>query len=307
VGAGGGVAAPPPPPPPASRFGYETSVISGAKTDFGHEYPLSDVQTGLLVSGNPAGATVGAAIAGVLQDRFGRRVTLIFACAAYIGAVMVSFTAHGFAQLAVGRLLTGLTIGVFSSTVPMYIAGEPCAAAHRNPPALVPRPRATWLAAAVCGTPHLPAVGDDCVMWLRGMQCTAASAECCLHHNAAAPHSSPARIDPPSAACRSLCRCHTPPPPGSSAELSPGALRGTLLTINQTCICVGILLGFCSNMLLSPHWQWELFCGAPLAGLLLLLFLLVTPYRWVWVQGGGGSLLCPRAAPPACAHAALAG
>jgi len=193
-------------------FGYETSVISGAKTDFGHDHPLSDLQTGILVAGNPAGATVGAAIAGILQDRFGRRVTLIAACAAYIGAVMVSFTSEAFPQLAAGRLFTGFTIGIFSSTVPMYIAGE-----------------RTRLDST---TQHRAVLADP---------------------------------------------FHSLPTP--RAELSPGALRGTLLTINQTCICVGILLGFVSNMLLSPHWKWELFCAAPLAGLLLLLFLLVTPFR----------------------------
>ncbi len=120
-------------------FGFENSVISIAKNAFNQQYPISDAQLGFLESGLPIGATFGALVAGLLQDRLGRRWTLIITCCMYVGAVMISFTSHSFAQLACGRLFTGyavgllwqervnhsccsFSVGIFSSSVPLYIS-----------------------------------------------------------------------------------------------------------------------------------------------------------------------------------------
>jgi len=137
----------------------------------------------------PIGATVGVFFAGFLQDFLGRRRSLILSCILYIGAVIVSYTADSFTQLAVGRVLTGLTIGVFSSTVPMFIA-----------------------------------------------------------------------------------------------ELSPPAVRGSLVTVNQVCICSGILLGYGATKALTPKWRIEFIAGVPLAGILLLAFIFITPYSPRWLM-----------------------
>jgi MFS family permease len=40
----------------------------------------------------------------------------------YIGTVSISFTADGYSQLVAGRILTGMCIGIFSSTAPMFIS-----------------------------------------------------------------------------------------------------------------------------------------------------------------------------------------
>lgn len=110
----------------------------------------------------------------------------------YLAAVMVSFTAQSFGALAAGRVLTGATIGIFSSTVPMFIA-----------------------------------------------------------------------------------------------ELSPPAMRGSLVTVNQVCICTGILLGYAATKVLSPSWRIEFVAGVPLASILLLCFIFITPYspRWLMAKG----------------------
>ena len=71
------------------------------------------------------------------------------------------------------------------------------------------------------------------------------------------------------------------------AELSPPHLRGTLVTLNQVCICVGVLLGYGMDKALSPNWRWELASGAPIALATLLAFIFVTPYspRWLMTRG----------------------
>lgn len=105
-------------------FGLEQSVIAQAKTDFCHDFdiPTTDARYSFLASANPVGATIGSILAGLLQDRIGRRFSLILSCIVYIGATIVSYSANSFAMLAGGRLQTGFAIGIFSSTVPMYIA-----------------------------------------------------------------------------------------------------------------------------------------------------------------------------------------
>ena len=175
-------------------FGFEQSVISAAKIDFSADFNISSTsfQYGFLASGNPIGATFGAVGAGFLQQGIGRRFTLILACLVYIGAVAVSYYSNGFGMLAWGRLQTGIAIGLFSSTAPMYIA-----------------------------------------------------------------------------------------------ELSPPHIRGKLVTVNQVCICSGILLGFVVDKLLTPQWRYMFAAGLPLAILLLLSFIFVTPFspRWLMTKG----------------------
>lgn len=108
-------------------FGYENSVVATGVNDF--MGPLAKVDAsnqGLLKGALALGATVVCPFAGLLQDGLGRRVTLIIVLVAYLGCCAVTATAPaypgGFAQVAGGRFLTGMCIGIFSSTVPMYVA-----------------------------------------------------------------------------------------------------------------------------------------------------------------------------------------
>ena len=105
-------------------FGFENSVISQAKVDFAADTGLSKSSAayGFLAGAMPIGATAACLVAGLLQDGLGRRVTLVLASLVYIASALLSHWAVDFAMLAGARLLTGVSIGVFSSTVPMYIA-----------------------------------------------------------------------------------------------------------------------------------------------------------------------------------------
>ena len=207
VGNGGGGAPLPPAGLPAVMYafigvaaganilmGYETSVISGARAAYAAETGLDPhgASYGLLASALPAGAAGACLLAGFAQERLGRRRTLALCCVAYVAATLVSFSARSFAQLAAGRVLTGASVGVFSSTAPMYIA-----------------------------------------------------------------------------------------------ELSPPARRGQLVTVNQVCICAGLLLGYLASALIPGDWRWQLLSGAPLALALCAAFLFLMPFspRWLMTRG----------------------
>jgi SP family sugar:H+ symporter-like MFS transporter len=56
-------------------------------------------------------------------DRFGRRKAMVIQCILFIIGVIIQITAsHSWAQVAVGRLISGLGVGGLSSTVPLYQA-----------------------------------------------------------------------------------------------------------------------------------------------------------------------------------------
>ncbi|KAH9302069.1 hypothetical protein KI387_013652 [Taxus chinensis] len=106
-------------------FGYDTGVISGAllyiRDDF-KEVAESTILQETIVSMAVAGAIVGAAIGGWLNDAYGRRKTTLLADIVFaIGAVCMAAAPDPYV-LILGRLLIGVGVGVASITAPIYIA-----------------------------------------------------------------------------------------------------------------------------------------------------------------------------------------
>ncbi len=137
-------------------FGYDTAVVSGAEKLLQKHFALDALQTGWAASCVLIGCLVGALIAGVLADGFGRKKVL-FTCAllftiSAIGCAVpeklndagLGFLAEGFGKLvtAIGsifgmdlananaafnqyvfmRFLGGLGIGISSMVAPTYLA-----------------------------------------------------------------------------------------------------------------------------------------------------------------------------------------
>ncbi|PON72682.1 Sugar/inositol transporter [Parasponia andersonii] len=106
-------------------FGYDTGVISGALLYIRDDFKSVDRQIVLqesIVSMAVAGAIVGAAIGGWLNDLYGRRSALLIAdFLFFIGAVVMA-SAPGPALLIIGRVFVGLGVGMASMTSPLYIS-----------------------------------------------------------------------------------------------------------------------------------------------------------------------------------------
>ncbi|GLT59183.1 hypothetical protein SLA2020_320170 [Shorea laevis] len=106
-------------------FGYDTGVISGALLYIRDEFASVDRKTVLqesIVSMALAGAIIGAAIGGWMNDRFGRRRALLIADALFFIGAVVMAAAPGPALLIVGRVFVGLGVGMASMTAPLYIS-----------------------------------------------------------------------------------------------------------------------------------------------------------------------------------------
>ncbi|XP_075667118.1 putative inositol transporter 2 [Castanea sativa] len=106
-------------------FGYDTGVISGALLYIRDDFDEVDRKTYLqetIVSTAVAGAIIGAAVGGWLNDRYGRKPALLLGdILFFIGAVIMA-AANGPPLLIVGRIFVGFGVGIASMTAPLYIS-----------------------------------------------------------------------------------------------------------------------------------------------------------------------------------------
>ncbi|KAL0939923.1 myo-inositol transporter [Colletotrichum truncatum] len=106
-------------------FGYDTGVISGVLvvlgTDLGGK-ELTHSEKELVTALTAAGAFIGAIIAGITADKYGRKPAIWFASVLFTIGALIQATSYTVAQMSVGRLVIGLGVGSASMIVPLYIA-----------------------------------------------------------------------------------------------------------------------------------------------------------------------------------------
>src|SRR5918911_941835 len=103
-------------------FGYDTGVISGAILFISKDLGLTPFLEGLVVASILLGAAVGAASAGPLSDRLGRRNIIIIAAILFsIGAIGAAL-APNVGILVLFRLVLGLGVGSAALIVPLYLS-----------------------------------------------------------------------------------------------------------------------------------------------------------------------------------------
>ena len=103
-------------------FGYDTGVISGALLFIRQVMSLSATMQGIVVAIALLGAALGAAAAGYLSDRIGRRRVILGAGLLFVAGAVISAAANNLITLLVGRLFVGIAIGVASMLAPLYLA-----------------------------------------------------------------------------------------------------------------------------------------------------------------------------------------
>ncbi len=103
-------------------FGYDTGVISGAILFITEQFSLSTTMEEIVVSAVLVGAVIGAVIGGALADRFGRRRLIIMAGIIFTFSAIGTALAPTVTWLIIGRIVTGIAIGIASFVSPMYIA-----------------------------------------------------------------------------------------------------------------------------------------------------------------------------------------
>ena len=93
-------------------WGYQISIMAGAMLLVDDHYQLSVLWHEVIVSILLGGATVGAAIAGWLSDKFGRWKMMMCTAVLYgVGAIIMATSFSKFC-LVVGRAIAGLALGM---------------------------------------------------------------------------------------------------------------------------------------------------------------------------------------------------
>lgn len=103
-------------------FGYDTAVISGAIGFLKERFQLGEWFEGIAASSVLAGCMLGAAGAGTLSDRFGRRRLLLVSAVLFTVSAIWAAVPQVLAEFIAARFLGGLGIGIASMLSPLYIA-----------------------------------------------------------------------------------------------------------------------------------------------------------------------------------------
>ncbi len=103
-------------------FGYDTGVISSALLFIREVFHLSTGGQSIVAGIVLAGAMLGAAIAGTLSDRFGRRRVILATALVFMAGALISAVAGQVSVLLGGRVLIGVAIGIASMLTPLYLA-----------------------------------------------------------------------------------------------------------------------------------------------------------------------------------------
>jgi sugar porter (SP) family MFS transporter len=103
-------------------FGFDTAVINGAIVFIKQQFGLSDSQTEIAAGSLLLGCVVGASIAALTSDRFGRKRVLLGAAALFTLSSIGTALPRDLIEFSVARLLGGIAIGIASTLSPLYIA-----------------------------------------------------------------------------------------------------------------------------------------------------------------------------------------
>ncbi len=103
-------------------FGYDTGVINGAIGPLKAHFNLGPEQEGWAMGCALLGCALGAAGAGAISDRFGRKKVLILAAVLFFVSALGTAVPTTLTLFILFRLLAGLAIGAASISSPLYIA-----------------------------------------------------------------------------------------------------------------------------------------------------------------------------------------
>lgn len=103
-------------------FGYDTAVISGTVTQVSELFSLDTLEQGWYVGCALIGSILGVLFAGILSDRLGRKLTMVFSAILFSSSALGCALSADFTQLVLFRIIGGIGIGIVSIVSPLYIS-----------------------------------------------------------------------------------------------------------------------------------------------------------------------------------------
>lgn len=103
-------------------FGHSIGVIAGTTGFIQQQFSLSPFLTGLVASIFTLGAFVGAISSSKLVDRYGSKAILLITAIIFLIGNSFSSLANNYYSLILNRFFVGVSIGIYSYVVSLYIA-----------------------------------------------------------------------------------------------------------------------------------------------------------------------------------------
>jgi sugar porter (SP) family MFS transporter len=103
-------------------FGFDTAVISGSIEFLRVQFQLSPAMEGWLMSSALLGCVMGAAAAGVLADKYGRKAILLSSALLFILSGWGCAVAATPSFLVMARIVGGIGVGFAAMVAPMFIS-----------------------------------------------------------------------------------------------------------------------------------------------------------------------------------------
>jgi sugar porter (SP) family MFS transporter len=103
-------------------YGYDIGVISGALLFMKGEIALTHNQLSLIVAAVLGGGAIATLIAGPLSDIWGRKFMIILSGFTIIIGTLVVISSHSFLSILTGRLIQGISIGIITIVIPLYLS-----------------------------------------------------------------------------------------------------------------------------------------------------------------------------------------
>lgn len=103
-------------------FGYDTAVISGAVGFLEEFFELDSAMKGWVASSALLGCVIGAACAGSISDRIGRKKVILIASVCFLVSAIGSALPRNLTEFVLYRILGGIGVGAASMMSPLYIA-----------------------------------------------------------------------------------------------------------------------------------------------------------------------------------------
>jgi len=103
-------------------FGFDSGVINGTVDGLKVAFNSESIGTGFNVASMLLGCAIGAALAGTLSDKFGRRTMMLVAAVFFIISAFGSGIANSSPEFVVYRVIGGLAVGAASVMSPAYIS-----------------------------------------------------------------------------------------------------------------------------------------------------------------------------------------
>ncbi|MDP4250246.1 MAG: sugar porter family MFS transporter [Bacteroidota bacterium] len=103
-------------------FGFETAVISGAEKTIQHLWSLTAFWQGFTVAASLIGTVIGAAIAGLPAQKWGRKKVLMAIALMYLLSAIGCALTSTWLLFITSRMIGGIAVGASSVVGPMYIS-----------------------------------------------------------------------------------------------------------------------------------------------------------------------------------------